>query len=51
MSFIGLIISIVLFALAGAVRSLYLIVVNQLQEYAQSAKSKRTICYTNIAAA
>ena len=51
MSFIGLITFIVLFALAGAVRSLYLIVLNQFESYAEHARSRRTISYTNIAAA
>ena len=51
MSFIGLITFIVLFALAGAVRSLYLIVLNQFESYAENVRSRRTISYTNIAAA
>jgi hypothetical protein len=51
MSFIGLIAFIVLFSLAGAVRSLYLIAVNQLENYTEHARSRRTISYTNIAAA
>ena len=51
MSFIGLIAFIVLFALAGTVRSLYLIVVNQFKNYAEHARSRRTISYNNIAAA
>jgi len=51
MSFIGLIAFIVLFALAGAVRSLYLIVLYQFENYAEHARSRRTINYNNIAVA